>query len=196
MSLIDIKEVDFSYNGRPVLAGVDLSVAQGEFLALVGPNGGGKTTLVKLILGLVTPQKGTVRVFGQAPAKVRRRMGYLPQHAEVDPSFPITALEVVLTGASWVLGSGLGFWRQGQKQRRPGRPWTAPGGRRPGRGLSFAQLSGGQRQRVLIARALAAGPELLLLDEPTAAIDPRGGVDSDAHPGRAPARGHRGAGHP
>ncbi|MCB2225518.1 MAG: ABC transporter ATP-binding protein [Desulfarculaceae bacterium] len=143
-------------------------------LAILGPNGGGKTTLLRLILGQVHPQGGTVRIFGQPPAAARPRIGYLPQHAEVDPSFPVSALEVVLTG-TLAPRAGLGFWRKEQKaaaQHALERLEAAELA-----GANFGQLSGGQRQRVLIARALAGGPELLLLDEPTAAIDPRGGVD-------------------
>ena len=174
MALIEIKGVDFAYNGRPVLAGVDLSIEQGEFLALVGPNGGGKTTLLKLMLGLVAPQKGTVRVFGLPPVKARARIGYLPQHAPVDPGFPVSALEVVLMGLMGA-SSGLGLWRRGQKRAALAALDKLEAGDLAGR--SFGRLSGGQRQRVLIARSLVAGPELLLLDEPTAAVDPRGGVD-------------------
>ena len=193
MALIDIKGVDFSYNGRPVLAGVDLSVAQGEFLALVGPNGGGKTTLVKLILGLVTPQKGTVRVFGQPPAKVRRRMGYLPQHAPLDPGFPVSALEVVLMG---LVGSssGLGLWRRGQKQAAlnaldkleaadlaGARLWAAVG--RPAPAGAHRPGPGGRAGASAVGRAHRRG-------------GPQGRGGSDEHPVRPATQGHGGAGHP
>ncbi|MEW5913013.1 MAG: ABC transporter ATP-binding protein [Thermodesulfobacteriota bacterium] len=174
MALIELERVSFAYNGRPVLSEVSLEVLASQFLALVGPNGGGKTTLLKLILGLLTPQQGRVRVFGQPPAKARGRMGYLPQHTYLDPSFPVTVLEVVLMGR---LGprAGLGLWPRRDRQAALAALEQVQAAELAGRG--FAELSGGQRQRVLIARALAAGPELLLLDEPTAGVDPRGEED-------------------
>ncbi|RJX28773.1 MAG: ABC transporter ATP-binding protein [Desulfarculus sp.] len=174
MALIALDRVSFGYNGHPVLSEVSLEVAAGEFLALVGPNGGGKTTLLKLILGLLMPQQGRVLVFGRPPAKARGRMGYLPQHAYLDPSFPVTVLEVVLMGR---LGprAGLGLWSRGDRQAALQALEQVQAAHLAGRG--FAELSGGQRQRVLIARALAASPELLLLDEPTAGVDPRGEED-------------------
>lgn len=174
MALIELDQVSFGYDGRPVLSAVSLEVAAGEFLALVGPNGGGKTTLLKLILGLITPQRGRVRVFGGPPAKARGRMGYLPQQAYLDPGFPVSVLEVVLMGR---LGPGadLGPWSRRDRQAARRALEQVEAAHLAERG--FADLSGGQRQRVLIARALAARPELLLLDEPTAGVDPRGEKD-------------------
>lgn len=174
MSLIELDKVSFSYNGRLVLDRVSLDIAAGEFLALVGPNGGGKTTLLKVILGLLTPQEGVVRVFGQPPAKARGRIGYLPQQAFVDPGFPVSVAEVVLMGRLG-LGPSLGPWPARDRQAAQRALERVEAGDLAGRG--FSSLSGGQRQRVLIARALAADPELLVLDEPTAGVDPRGEKD-------------------
>ncbi len=168
--VIEMEGVSFSYNGQPVLEDVNLSVARGDFVAVVGPNGGGKTTLVKLLLGLLRPKAGTVRVLGRSPRKARSRVGYMPQRSELDPKFPVNVLDVVLMGR---LGPGRGL-AYGARDRLEalqalGRVEMSHLAKRP-----FADLSGGQRQRVLIARALATGPELLLLDEPTSNVDPAG----------------------
>ena len=126
--------------------------------ALIGPNGGGKTTLLKLALGLLQPQQGRVEVFGIRPHCACSRIGYVPQHMALQPDFPLTVREAV--------GMGCGHKRSAEDAAMEKTGLTDLATR------SFAELSGGQRQRVLIARALAGDPGLLLLDEPTAAIDP------------------------
>jgi zinc transport system ATP-binding protein len=156
---------------QPVVSEIDLVVERDDFLGLIGPNGGGKTTLLKLILGLLTPQRGTVEIFGQPPrGAVRRKIGYVPQLAQVDATVPADVLDVVLTGR-------LGHSSWGPRYRRQDRDAALAAlaqveaeelARQP-----LAALSGGQRQRVLIARALASDAEMLLLDEPTAGVDAR-----------------------
>lgn len=165
---IEVKNLDFSYGPVSVLEKASLSVADKEFICIVGPNGGGKTTLLKLLLGLIEPQAGSISVFGKPPIDGRRRIGYLPQHAHLDARFPVTALDVVLMGR-------LGKTRSIGPYTKTDRAIACDMLNRVGLDkLSkrpLASLSGGQRQRVLIARALVSEPKLLLLDEPTSSLD-------------------------
>ncbi len=170
-AVVSLRDVSFSYNGETVLEDVSLEVPRGAFLAVLGPNGGGKTTLLKLMLGLLRPLTGQVRVFDQEPVGARSRMGYVPQHAALQPGFPITVLEVALMGLPGARKSGFGYARADKARGLAAleRVGLADLARR-----RMDALSGGQRQRALVARALAGEPELLIFDEPTANIDPQG----------------------
>ena len=169
--VISLHNVTFSYGGEPALENVSLSVGQRQAVCMVGPNGGGKTTLVKLILGLLTPQRGEVRVFGQPPHRARLKIGYMPQHVQHDPQFPVTVMDIVLMGRLGQSGLRGALGWPGRADRHVALDALGQVGmeevwRRP-----FSALSGGQRQRVLIARALCCNPDLLLLDEPTSNVD-------------------------
>jgi zinc transport system ATP-binding protein len=165
--VITVENVSYAYDNLPILSNVDLTVHAHDFLAIVGPNAGGKTTLLKLILGLLKPTSGHIHVFGQDPARARARIGYMPQHASLDPLFPVSVSDVVLMGR--LTGGKIGFFNRRDKE-------TAVEALRKVEmhDLSFrpfSALSGGQQQRVLIARALVSNPELLILDEPTSHVD-------------------------
>ena len=167
--VIELQNVDFAYDfGVSVIDNAALKIMPGESACIVGPNGGGKSTLLKLLLGLLSPDRGTVKIFGKNPAEVRRRIGYMPQYHQLDAAFPVSALEVALMGRI----SRKTFFRHRKSDRQLALDVLAELGIADLAERSFAGLSGGQRQRVLIARALAGEPELLLLDEPTANIDP------------------------
>jgi zinc transport system ATP-binding protein len=167
---VRLRDVCFRYPGAEVdaVCGANLDLGSREFVGVIGPNGGGKSTLLQLVLGLLAPQRGTIEVFGEPPGESRSRVGYVPQRASIDPAVPATVLDIVLMGrltrASW----GPRFARRDVEAARAAleRARVADLERR-----SWATLSGGQRQRVLIARALVGDADLLLLDEPTAGVD-------------------------
>jgi len=168
--VVSFHDLAFSYDGRNLaLENANFTVVEGEFVAVIGPNGGGKTTVLKLILGLLEPQSGTVLVFGSRPAVARRRVGYMPQYPKLDPEFPVTALDVVLMGR---LGHTPAFGPFRSRDKGVARTALEEVRALDLMDRPFSALSSGQRQRVLIARALACEPDLLLLDEPTSNLDP------------------------
>ena len=168
--VIVLDRVGFRYDELPVLEDICLTVRQKDFLGIVGPNGSGKSTLLKLILGLLSPQQGRIEVFGADPVDSRLRIGYVPQFATFDRNFPITVLDTVLQGRLGISPALFGYRRA---DREGARRALAEVDILELQQRSLTALSGGQLQRVLIARALACRPEVLILDEPTAHIDPR-----------------------
>lgn len=166
---IHIEGLTVSYGRNPALVNIDLDVARGEFLGVIGPNGGGKTTLLKAILGLVPKDSGHIAAFG-SEKDVSRHMGYVPQFSAVDRSFPISVLEVVMT--AYLKGPLHPFFRYSPKHREAAAAQLQRVGLQELGSRQISQLSGGEFQRMLIARALASEPEILLLDEPTASVDP------------------------
>lgn len=166
---IDVEEVCFTYSGQSVLCDINLKIKKGELVGIIGPNGGGKTTLLKIMLGLLKPAKGQVRIFGDSPKKGREKVGYVPQVATFDREFPITVIEVVLMGK--LSKRGLGS-RYTEEDRKDALRALDEVDMLPQRNKQIGQLSGGQLRRVLVARALVKKPEILLLDEPLSSIDP------------------------
>jgi zinc transport system ATP-binding protein len=169
--VIELRNVSFSFQAAQVLEDVNLTIYDRESICIVGPNGGGKTTLLRLLLGQLRPTQGEIRIFGKPPDQARLQIGYMPQRAEYDSLFPVTVMDVVLMGR---LGrGGLNGWLgwYGRKDRAAAREALELVHLGDAGPKNFAALSGGQRQRVLIARALCSQPELLLLDEPTANVD-------------------------
>lgn len=165
--IVECRNLSFGYAQSLVLEEVNFTIHRGESLCVIGPNGGGKSTLVKLILGLIEPVQGSLKILGQSPRKAQRDMGYVPQAMRFDAQFPISALDIVLMGRLDRLVVGA-FSRKCREAALASldEVGMADLAHRP-----FSDLSGGERQRVMIARALACEPGILLLDEPTANID-------------------------
>ncbi len=170
--VVRLRGVSFSYPGPesagPALEDVDLDVMPGDFVGLIGPNGGGKTTLLRIILGLLEPDAGTVEVLGRPPREVSRWIGYVPQQSRLDPDAPATVLDVALMGR---LGASPWGFRHAKGDVRLAREALDRMEVLPLERRRVGELSGGQRQRVLIARALASQARILLLDEPLAGVD-------------------------
>lgn len=164
--IIKFSGVSFGYTRTEVLVDVSFSIRDGDFVSVIGPNGGGKTTLAKLMLGLLTPESGKISVFGESPLKMRAEIGYVPQYSLFDPHFPVSVQEVVLMG---MMKKSKFFYSK--KDRNSALEKIEEVGLSSVKNNSFSELSGGQRQRVLIARALVSNPRILLMDEPTASVD-------------------------
>jgi len=167
--LVKLEDVWVSYNGLPVLEGINFSVGENEFIGLIGPNGGGKTTLLRVILGLIKPDRGRVLIMDRPPGQSRGAVGYVSQKAPFDRSFPISVGEVVLMGR--YSRAGL-FQRYSAADKQVAEKTLKMVGMWEYQNRQIGQLSGGQQQRVFIARSLVTSPRLLLLDEPMESIDP------------------------
>ena len=169
--MIEIDNLSFAYDKDPVLEDISLTVHQKDFLVLIGPNGGGKSTLVKLILGINHIQKGSIKVFNQTIHKNLSHIGYVPQNTNVNLNFPIKAIEVVMMGHHSNKPSIFGY----KKEEIAHAMYVLKQvGMEDHAHKKIGSLSGGQRQRVMIARALCSNPKILLLDEPTSSIDADG----------------------
>ncbi len=168
--IIRVENLWVDYDGRTVLEDVNLTVHPQDFIGIIGPNGGGKTTLLKVLLGLIQPTRGRVTIMGVDPAEARRFVGYVPQYSELDHAFPISVWDVAMMGR---LGRRGVFQRYSDADREVVAEALRQVDMLQHRDRQMGQLSGGELQRVYVARALASTPEILLLDEPVASVDTR-----------------------
>jgi zinc transport system ATP-binding protein len=168
MSVIEIKNLSFCYHKQKILENINLEVEERDFLAIIGPNGGGKSTLLKLILGINPVKDGSIKTFNELPKKNLSKIGYVPQNTNVNTDFPIKVIEVVLMGH---IGEKSPLFGYGKEEKMCAMGALARVGMEDFANEKIGSLSGGQRQRVMIARALCAHPQILILDEPTASID-------------------------
>lgn len=170
MNGVEIRNLSFGYDENLIFDGINLSYDINDFLALIGPNGGGKSTLLRLMLGLIKPLSGEIKVLGKSPSEVSKLIGYVPQNIFANANFPIRVLEVVLMGR--LDKKAFGFYTKEDKKEAI--KALEKVGMSEFLNCSINELSGGQRQRVYIARALCADAKILMFDEPTASIDTKG----------------------
>lgn len=171
MSAIEIKKLYFSYELESIFQGVSLSISQGEFIGIIGPNGGGKTTFLKLLLGFLKPTSGSISIFKKDPKKNQELIGYVPQRFSVDRSFPLTVLDLVLQGALLFANS---FGKIPKQMIQKAHDLLIEFEIDSFSKKPFKELSGGELQRALLARALLHNPKILILDEATSCIDIKG----------------------
>lgn len=171
MKAIEVNNVYFKYEEVNILEEINFSVDDRDFVGIIGPNGGGKTTLIKILVGLLKPQQGEVKIFGKPVSKVKNLIGYVPQIFNFDPNYPISVEEVVLLGR---LTADRKSFRN-KTDLKIVHECLEKVGMIDSKHELIGNLSGGQKQRVLIARAIAVQPKILILDEPTASIDSRAG---------------------
>ncbi len=168
MSVVEIKDLSFAYDKQTILENINLNVEERDFLAIIGPNGGGKSTLLKLILGINPLKSGSITIQGKKPSQSLKHIGYVPQNTNINTDFPIKAIEVVMMGHTPGKRPLFGY---GRDEISCALGALAQVGMQEFAQTKIGSLSGGQRQRVMIARALCANPSILILDEPTSSID-------------------------
>ena len=169
MKAVEVKNLYFKYEKEWVLENINFDLNDKEFLAIIGPNGGGKTTLLKLLLGFLSPTKGEIKIYGKNPKENRILIGYVPQHTNFSLDLPITVFDIVMQGR---LKKGKFFYNKLDKEKAKEILKNLKIEKLKNKKIK--DLSGGERQKVLIARALVSEPKIIIMDEPTSAIDIKG----------------------
>jgi len=172
MIAVEVNNVDFGYEKNLVLEDVNFKIEENDFVGIIGPNGGGKTTFIKILIGLLKPLKGSVEIFGKSAHKLNKHIGYVPQNFNFDNNFPISVKDVVLMGR---LNSSSPFSKTTASDKQIVEESLSKVNMLQFKDELIGNLSGGQKQRVLIARALSVQPKILILDEPTASVDSKAG---------------------